>query len=82
MKQPIEADYDVQVSDADVEITFKPMMWHYSFRLRPDRRSVSPKAMVRQAITDDAGNYALSEVEAMAFRVACAAIKARKQFTS
>jgi hypothetical protein len=77
VKQPIEADFDVQIRDADVEITFTPMTWHYSFRLRSDRLSVSPKARVRYDITDDAGDYALGEVEAMAFRVACAAIKAQ-----
>ena len=77
MKQPIEADFEVQVRDADVEITFTPMKWHYSFRLRSDRLSVSPKVRVQHAITDDDGDYALGEVEAMAFRVACAAIKAQ-----
>jgi hypothetical protein len=77
VKLPIEADFEVQVRDADVKITFKPMMSHYSFRLRADRRSVSPRASVRHAKTGDASDYALGEVEAMAFRVACAAIKAR-----
>jgi hypothetical protein len=77
VKQPIEADFDVQIRDADVEITFKPMMCHYSFRLRADRRGVSPRARVQHTRTGDAGDYASGDVEAMAFRVACAAIKAR-----
>jgi hypothetical protein len=77
VKQPIEADFDVQVRDADVEITFKPMMSRYSFRLRADRRGVSPRARVRHAGTGNGGDYASGDVEAMAFRVACAAINAR-----
>jgi hypothetical protein len=77
VKQPIEADFDVQISDTTVEITFKPIMSHYSFPLLAERRSVRPKANVRYANTGDAGDYALGEVEAMSFRVACAAIKAR-----
>ena len=38
MKQPIEADFDILIRDADVEITFKPMMSHYSFPLLAERR--------------------------------------------
>jgi len=82
VKQPVEADFDIQVRDAEVEITFKPMMCRYSFRLRADRGSVSPRARVRHAKTGDTGDYASGDVEAMAFRVACAAIKALKPLGS
>ena len=33
MKQPTEADLDIEIRDADVEIIFKPMMSRYSFPL-------------------------------------------------
>jgi hypothetical protein len=79
VKQPIEADFDIQVRDAEVEITFKPMMSHYSFPLLSGRHRVSPRASVRHAKTGDIGDYALGDVEAMAFRLACAAIKALQQ---
>jgi len=82
VKQPVEADFDIQVRDAEVEITFKPMMCRYYFRLRADRGSVSPLARVRYAKTGDTGDYASGDVEAMAFRVACAAIKALKPLAS
>jgi hypothetical protein len=76
VKQPVEADFTVQISDAAVEITFKPIMSHYSFPLVAGHRKVSPRARVRHARTGPTDDYALGEVEAMAFRVACAAIKA------
>ena len=57
MKQPIEADFNIQVRDAEVQITFRPMMSHYSFPLLPDRR-VSPRVSVRHANTGDRGEYA------------------------
>jgi hypothetical protein len=75
VKQPIKADFDIQVRDAEVQITFRPMMRHYSFPLLPDRRNVSPRASVRHANTGDRGEYASGDVEALAFRLACAAIK-------
>jgi len=75
VKQPIEADFDVQISDAAVEMTFKPTMSHYSFALLAGHRKVSPRARVRYADTGDTGDYAFGDVEALAFRLACAAIK-------
>ena len=71
VREPIEADFDVEVRDGSVELTFKPMMSHYSFPLR--HRNVFPRAKVRHATTT--GEYASGDVEAMAFRVACAIIK-------
>ena len=79
MKQPIEADFDIQIRDAEVVITFKPMMTHYSFAVLPDRPSVSPRASVQRATTTDTGDYALGDVEALAFRLACAAVKAHQR---
>jgi hypothetical protein len=73
VKQPIEADFDVQVRGSNVELTFKPTTSHYSFPLR--HRGISPRAKVRHAKT--VGEYALGDVEAMAFRVASAAAKGR-----
>jgi hypothetical protein len=79
VKQPIDADFNIHIRDADVEIIFKPMMSHYSFPLLAERRKVSPRANVRHLKTGDTGDYAPSDVEALAFRLACAAIKGLQQ---
>jgi hypothetical protein len=73
VKQPIEADFDIHIRDADVEIIFKPMMSHYSFPLLAERRKVSPKANVRHLKTGDTGDYAPSDVEALALPHNCEA---------
>ena len=74
MKQPIESDFDVRNHDAGVDVTFKPTESQYSFVLLADRGSLSPRASVRHRKTGDTGDYASDDVEATAFRVACAAI--------
>jgi hypothetical protein len=71
VKQPIETDFDVQNHDAGVDVTFRPTESQYSFLLL----ALSPRACVRHGKTGDTGDYAAGDVEATAFRVACAAIK-------
>ena len=78
VKQPIENDFDVQNHDAGVDVTFRPTESQYSFVLLADRRSLSPRASVRHGKTGDTGDYASGDVEATAFRVACAAIKSSR----
>jgi hypothetical protein len=78
VKQPIETDFDVQNHDAGVDVTFRPTESQYSFVLLADRRSLSPRASVRHGKTGDTGDYASGDVEATAFRVACAAIKSSR----
>jgi hypothetical protein len=75
VKQPIEADFDVQKHDAGVDVIFRPTESQYSFVLLADRGSLSPRASVRHGKIGDTGDYASGDVEATAFRVACAAIK-------
>jgi hypothetical protein len=78
VKQPIEADFDVQNHDAGVDVTFRPTESKYSFVLLADRRRLSPRASVRHGKTGDTGDYASGDVEATAFRVACAAIRSSR----
>jgi len=78
VKQPIEADFDVQNHDAGVDVTFRPTESKYSFVLLADRHSISPRASVRHGKTGDTGDYASGDVEATAFRVACAAIRSSR----
>jgi hypothetical protein len=77
VKQPIENDFEVQNHEAGVDVTFTSTKSQYSFLLLADRRSVTPRASVRHGKSGDTGDYASGDVEATAFRVACAAIKGR-----
>jgi hypothetical protein len=61
-----------------MDVTFKPTESQYSFVLLADRGCLSPRASVRHRKTGDTGDYASGDVEATAFRVACAAIKSSR----
>jgi hypothetical protein len=80
VKQPMEADFDVQVLEGHVGVTFRPTQSHYSFGVLVDPKDIarfgrlSQSPNVRHAKTGDTGDYSSSEVEAMAFRLASAAI--------
>ena len=83
VKQPIEADFDVQVREGHVEVIFRPTESHISFGILVDPKDIarlgrlSRSANVRHAKTGDTGDYSASEVEAVAFRLASAAINDR-----
>ena len=66
MKQPTEADLDIEIRDAD-----EPLL----VSIAAKRRKVSARANVRHVKTGDAGDYASGDIEALAFRLACVAIK-------
>jgi hypothetical protein len=79
VKQPMEADFDVQVLEGHVEVMFRPTQSRFSFGILADEDiaqfgRLSRSASVRHAKTGDTGDYSSSEVEAMAFRLASAAI--------
>jgi hypothetical protein len=78
VKQPIENDFDIRNHDTGVDVPFRPTESQYSFVLLADRRSLSPRASVRHGKTGDTGDYASGDVEATAFRIACAAIKSSR----
>ena len=83
VKQPMEADFDVQVREGHVEVIFRPTESHISFGILVDPKDIarlgrlSRSATVRHAKTGDTGDYSASEVEAVAFRLASAAISDR-----
>jgi len=83
VKQPMEADFDVQVREGHVEVIFRPTESHISFGILVDPKDIarlgrlSRSANVRHAKTGDTGDYSASEVEAVAFRLASAAISDR-----
>ncbi len=80
MKAPRKSDYDVEVIEASVHVTFKPTDSHYTYLRLADPADVaregplsrSPK--VRHANTGDIVGYDEREVEAMAFSLASAAV--------
>ena len=83
MKQPIEADFDVQIREGHVEVIFRPTESHISFGILVDSKDIarlgrlSRSANVGHAKTGDTGDYSASDVEAVAFRLASAAISDR-----
>jgi hypothetical protein len=83
VKQPMEADFDVQVREGHVEVIFRPTESHMSFGILVDPKDIarlgrlSRSANIRHAKTGDTGDYSASEVEAVAFRLASAAISDR-----
>src|SRR5665811_223009 len=82
VKQPMEADFDVQVREGHVEVLFRPTESHMSFGILVDPKDIarlgrlSRSANVRHA-KGDTGDYTASDVEGMAFQLASAAISNR-----
>jgi hypothetical protein len=83
VKRPMEADFDVQVREGHVEVIFRPTDSHFSFGILVDPKDIaqfgrlSQSPNVRHAKRGDIGDYSSSEVQAMAFRLAFAAISGR-----
>jgi hypothetical protein len=80
-KHPMAADFDVRVRESGVDVTFRPTASHYSFAFLADPKDIaqlgrlSRSAIVRHAKTGDTGEYYLSDVETLAFRLASGAIR-------
>jgi hypothetical protein len=83
VKQPMEAEFDVQVREGHVKVIFRPTESHMSFGILVDPKDIarlgrlSRSANIRHAKTGDTGDDSASEVEAVAFRLASAAISDR-----
>jgi hypothetical protein len=72
MKHPREEDYEVEVQKGDnVVVIFKPTGRHYDFSFLIDGSLNAPK-VVKQG---DVGDYLMSEVDALARRLASAAVR-------
>ena len=74
MKQPTEAEYDATVDDAGVHVVHRPTESHYDYYLLADG-GLSLPPIIRHAKTGDTGDYASSEVRAMADEVAQAKLR-------
>jgi hypothetical protein len=80
----METDFDVQIREGGVDVTFRPTESHYSYGLLVDPDDIarlgplsrSPNTQ-HHAKTGDTGEYPSGDVEATAFRLASAAIGGR-----
>jgi hypothetical protein len=80
MKQPVENDFEVTGTGAGVEVIFKSTNSHYSYNRLVDDRDIarfgpiSPARVRHAGRTGDTGDYSSADVEAMALRLAAAAV--------
>jgi len=70
VKHPIESNFYVNISEAEVEVIFAPTRTRYTFSrlLEADLGLLSPNPPVHGGRSADTGGYAPEEVEAMAHR--------------
>jgi hypothetical protein len=79
----MEADFDVQVREGHVEVIFGPTHSYFTYGILVDLKDIarfgrlSRPPNVRHAKTGDTGDYSESDIEAMSFRLASAAISGR-----
>ena len=82
MKHPVERDFDTSVTEAGVTVTFKPTNSIYSFYRLADTADiarlgpVSPGRVRHSGPTGDTRDYAATEVQDMAQRIASEAATA------
>ena len=78
--QPLDADYDIELLDHGVRVTFRPTASEFVYRQLADPADIaregplSRSPNVRHAITGDTGSYDEREVEALASRLASTAV--------
>ena len=83
MKRPTESDFEINVTGAGVEAIFKPSRSYYSYNRLVDEKDIarfgpiSPARVRHAGPTGDTADYDSADVEAMALRLASAAIQRR-----
>ena len=88
MKRPTESDFEINVMGAGVEAIFKPTKSHYSYNRLVDEKdiarfgSISPARVRHAGPTGDTPDYDSADVEAMALRLASAAVRRRWYFNA
>jgi hypothetical protein len=80
MKHPKEEDFDVQVTEAGVDVLFRPTMSRFPYGLSTDPGDIARWGRLSDTrnATTDTGEFIWTDVEAIAFRLASAAIEKRK----
>jgi hypothetical protein len=80
-KHPHPSDFEVQISDAYIQVIFIPTRSHYIFRRYVDHKDtiefgpLSPDPQVAHTAQSGTGAYLAPEVRAMAFRLASEALR-------
>ena len=76
---PRETDCNVTVREDGVEVIFAPTqsLFKYPFLANSRHRLSRPK--IRAAMRGDTGGYLAEDVEALAYRIASAAVSRRKK---
>jgi hypothetical protein len=73
MPQPCEADFNIELLDGGVRVTFRPTTSEFTYRQLADPDDIAREGPlsrppnVRHAQTGDTGGYDEREVEALAF---------------
>jgi hypothetical protein len=81
MKRPIESEFEINVVGAGVEAIFKPTQSHYSYNRLVNEKGIarfgpiSPARVRHAGPTGDTADYDPADVEAMALRLASAAVR-------
>jgi hypothetical protein len=82
VKYPTESHFEVNVSEATIEVVFKPTSSHYIYTRLVEHKDIaefgplSPDPRVRHAgRSGDTGPYKSPEIRAMAFRLASEAAR-------
>jgi hypothetical protein len=78
MKHPTKAEYVATVDDTAVRVLHRPTESHYDYAILADG-GLSRLPNVWHAKTGDTGDYAESDVEAMAYEVAQTSLRSREQ---
>jgi hypothetical protein len=76
-RHPIESNFYVNASDAEIAVTFAPTRSLYTFTRAPSENGTTLPYPAVQHLgrTGDTGDYEPAEVQAMACRVALATVK-------
>jgi hypothetical protein len=80
-RHPRPTDFEVQISEADIQVIFIPTGSRYIFHRFVDRKDIiefgplSPDPVVAHTAQSGTGAYLTPEVRAMAFRLASEALR-------
>jgi hypothetical protein len=80
MPQPREADFNIELLDGGVRVTFRPTASEFTYRQLADPDDIAREGPLsrppnaRHAQTGDTGGYDEREVEALAFKLAFEAL--------
>ena len=78
-RHPREIDCKVTVGEDGVEVIFTPTQSVFKYRFLAKSRHRLSRSKIYVAMKSDTGGYLAEDVEALAYRIASAAISRRKE---